>query len=379
MIRRAFPGAVTSIGPREFKFTAVPAKRGRDGHVLVPAGVDLTDYKRNPVILYQHLPEKPVARCTGIALVDGEIRGSALFPEAGLSPSVDEICNLVKSGVLSAMSIGFEILQAEPLNAKQGKAGGLRITSAQALEFSIVSLPSDTGAMITARTAPGAHVMLQTHRRSLADRLDEMRGHVWDAQNHHGDLASALRQGNNSDAMRSHRELGHCLDRCERSLCTLGKESAALDIENTSKSQTTAGVTYGTSSDGRSFHQRQLALRALAPRLPVADGGPAGVAAIASLNFSAPSSTSRPARAPVRSVARYLALSGNKQPRHCAASNSERRGAAGEPHTSSARSSRRVTATTPAAGRVVAVSSGAIGTNAERIDRKIKGHPWPIV
>jgi hypothetical protein len=41
--------------------------------------------------------------------------------------------------------------------------------------------------------------------------------------------------------MRAHRELGRCLDRCERCLRSFGKEGAALDIENTSKSQTTAG------------------------------------------------------------------------------------------------------------------------------------------
>jgi len=68
-----------------------------------------------------------------------------------------------------------------------------------------------------------------------------MQTHVWNAQNHHDDLARALRQGNNAGAMRAHRELGRCLDRCERCLRSFGKEAAALDIENTSKSQTTAG------------------------------------------------------------------------------------------------------------------------------------------
>ena len=40
-MRQTFPGSVRSVGEREFKFTAVTAKLGRDGHILEPSGVKL--------------------------------------------------------------------------------------------------------------------------------------------------------------------------------------------------------------------------------------------------------------------------------------------------------------------------------------------------
>ncbi|HKM74607.1 MAG TPA: hypothetical protein VJX94_31875 [Stellaceae bacterium] len=87
MLRQTLPGSIRSVGPREFKFTLCTAQLARDGHVLLPAGMDLRDYKKNPVVLFFHQPEKPVARCTQIGLIDGEIRGTAEFPPEGASPT----------------------------------------------------------------------------------------------------------------------------------------------------------------------------------------------------------------------------------------------------------------------------------------------------
>lgn len=287
MIRQAFAGAVRSIGPREFNFTAVTAKRGRDGHVLVPAGVDLTQYKRNPVVLFQHDPGKPVARCTGISLVDGEVRGSALFPDAGICSLCDEVCALVKSHVINAISIGFEILQAEPLDPKQGRAAGLRINSSECLELSLVSVPSDTGALITARAA-GADLM---NKRNYQQSLDELREDLEDAQEHHRAVGRALRRGETSEAARHHHRLGQSLASAQRNL------GMSKDQLNSSLSQTSKGTTFGTSNGHGppslealdrpraavpGWHQRQLEVAGLALGPPRPIGGAAGVAAFRS-------------------------------------------------------------------------------------------------
>jgi hypothetical protein len=115
-MRQTFPGSVRSVGEREFKFTAVTAKLGRDGHILEPSGVDLLEYKKVPVVLWQHIATSPVARCSSIALVDGEVCGSAEFARAGTSAAVDEAFGCVKSGVVGAVSIGFDIVSATPLD-----------------------------------------------------------------------------------------------------------------------------------------------------------------------------------------------------------------------------------------------------------------------
>jgi hypothetical protein len=121
-MRQTFPGSVRSVGEREFKFTAVTAKLGRDGHILEPAGVDLSEYRKVPVVLWQHAPTSPIARCSSIALVDGEVRGTAEFAPAGTSAAVDEAFGCVKSGVVGAVSVGFDIVDATPLDPKKGRA-----------------------------------------------------------------------------------------------------------------------------------------------------------------------------------------------------------------------------------------------------------------
>jgi hypothetical protein len=142
MIRQTFPGSIRSVGSRGFKFTLVTPQLARDGHILLPSGMDLKDYKRNPVVLFSHMHEKPVARCTSIALVDGEIRGATEFPPEGTSAQAEEVCQLVKNSIVNAIDID----QAEPLDPKKGTRGGLRILRSTLLEASIVACPADTGA-----------------------------------------------------------------------------------------------------------------------------------------------------------------------------------------------------------------------------------------
>jgi hypothetical protein len=112
-MRQTFPGSVRSVGNREFKFTAVTSL-GRDGHILEPSGVDLSEYRKVPVVLWQHQAASPVARCTSIGMVDCEVRGTAEFAPAGTSAAVDEAFGYVKSGVVGAVSIGFDLVDAEP-------------------------------------------------------------------------------------------------------------------------------------------------------------------------------------------------------------------------------------------------------------------------
>jgi HK97 family phage prohead protease len=248
-MRQTFPGSVRSVGEREFKFTAVTAGLGRDGHILVPAGVDLSEYRKVPVILWQHALSSPVARCTHIALVDGEVRGTAEFAPAGTSAAVDEAFGCVKSGVVGAVSVGFDIVDATPLDPKKGARAGLRISRSTLLEISLVSVPADVGALITQRAYRSAHQMKQIIRASEA---------ISEAQRHHHDLRLALENDEAGRAMRAHRHIGRCLDTAERCLRGL---SDGTDLQ----AQVSDGMSWGQSDGGRSYAARQAAAASLAP------------------------------------------------------------------------------------------------------------------
>jgi HK97 family phage prohead protease len=265
--RRTFRAAVRAVGPREFKFVASTSQLARDGHVLVPSGIQLGNYRRNPVILWQHKPETPVARCTQIGIIDGELRGTAEFAPAGASASADEACALVKSGVVNALSIGFDPLEAEPLDPKHPR-GGQRFLRSELLEISLVSVPADTGAMITdrnyyMRSNRALPADVSRHLIRLSENVDEAARHLSDARLHH-------ERGEDRLVERCHRSIDRCLRDCQGSFRSLADSGMALDIENTSKAQTSDGMGYGTSGGDRarlSWAQRQARARELAAPL----------------------------------------------------------------------------------------------------------------
>ena len=111
-------------------------------------GMQLGDYRRNPIILWMHDPHNPVARCTHIGIADGALRGTGQFPPTGTTALADEICGLLKSGVVNAVSVGFEPIDTEPLDPKKPRCG-LRILTSSLMEISLVAVGADTNALIT--------------------------------------------------------------------------------------------------------------------------------------------------------------------------------------------------------------------------------------
>jgi HK97 family phage prohead protease len=129
----------------------------RDGDVVEPKGADLTNYRKNPVVLFNHDYEHPVARCSDIQIKNDRIEATVKFPNASVSKKSDEVYGLIKEGVLNATSIGFSVksydyLYEEPGNAKT-RITGLHIKEWELREFSIVSVPANPGALVIERMA----------------------------------------------------------------------------------------------------------------------------------------------------------------------------------------------------------------------------------
>ena len=153
MIRKVMPVLVREVEgqPNRSRFVAATSQLARDGHILEPRGILTDNFVRSGTILFDHDTATPVGTPAGVAINDeGNLEIEIEWAPEGISPEADKVRGLVKAGVLRCGSVGFDPLETSPLDAKRPK-GGQHITRCDLLEFSIVSVPADTGAVATQR------------------------------------------------------------------------------------------------------------------------------------------------------------------------------------------------------------------------------------
>jgi len=144
-----FSGAVKfASGERQVQIIASDPTPDRQGDILEPLGVDLTNFKKVPSILWMHRPDSPVARAVDISATARAVTATVQFPPDGENDVSDKVYKMIRSGVVNAVSVGFLPIASSPL-----PKGGQRFTKWELLEISFVSIPANPSAVITARAA----------------------------------------------------------------------------------------------------------------------------------------------------------------------------------------------------------------------------------
>jgi HK97 family phage prohead protease len=149
MKRKFIPSASltdSKVGERQIRVVASTPTPDRVKDVMVAEGCDLTEYRANPIVLANHNPACPIGTAD-VEIKNGRVEATITFAPAGASAKADEYCALAKAGVLNAVSVGFETLDAEPI-----RGGGERVKSWSLLELSLVSVPANPEAVVTARS-----------------------------------------------------------------------------------------------------------------------------------------------------------------------------------------------------------------------------------
>lgn len=150
-MQRFYAGQIEQLSDDEVAGICITGDLARDGDVWVPAGVSLAEYRENPVVLRDHNPAWVIGTAASIGLSsDGSAIGIRIqFAPAGVSDVADEARGLAKAGMLRGISAGIDPIDVEPL---RNGTSGVRITRSTLLEVSLVAIPADVSALITARS-----------------------------------------------------------------------------------------------------------------------------------------------------------------------------------------------------------------------------------
>lgn len=101
----------------------------------------LSNFEKNPIILFNHDYNHPIGRATGLKVTDNGLELKAKISKNATVPS-GNVSHLVKDGVLGAFSVGFRVKDADYLT----ETDGLKIKDAELFEVSVVSVPCNQAA-----------------------------------------------------------------------------------------------------------------------------------------------------------------------------------------------------------------------------------------
>ena len=144
-------------------FTISTSSIDRDGDTIEQGGWDLTEYKRNPVVLWAHdSSAPPVAKANATYLNESvekdtgedavQLMSVAEFPSRDLYPFGNMVGRLYKNGFLHGASVGFLPMEYEVNREREGFSP-IDFKTQKLLEWSAVPVPSNPEGLVQARSA----------------------------------------------------------------------------------------------------------------------------------------------------------------------------------------------------------------------------------
>lgn len=127
----------------------------------------LTNYMKNPILLFNHDYDKPIGRVTDVSV---DMNG--LKVTASISQGAEEIFLLIKDKVLSTFSVGFLIKDADYNKVTDG----LIIKDAELLEISVVSVPCNQDATFSVAKSFDSDDDYQEFKKQFDDDSSQGKG-----------------------------------------------------------------------------------------------------------------------------------------------------------------------------------------------------------
>lgn len=134
-----------------FTFIMSTETEDRMGDVIVAAGWDLREFKKNPIGLYQHNSMNPIGTWKNVKIdrKNKRLLGTLQMAKKGTSPIVDQARSLLEQKILKTVSVGFSVTKYDPIEDEDGnRTGGYKFLKSILLECSVVSIPANSEALM---------------------------------------------------------------------------------------------------------------------------------------------------------------------------------------------------------------------------------------
>lgn len=132
----------------------------RDGEVVVPQGMNSTEFERNPVLFYNHDYAQPIGKCVSLKRGPAHITGEfklAHRPEGWEGPYFPEfVGSLIGQGIVKGVSIGYMPEEGGMRRAtvddrkRYGTSVQTVYSKWKLLEISVAPLQANPDALVTA-------------------------------------------------------------------------------------------------------------------------------------------------------------------------------------------------------------------------------------
>jgi HK97 family phage prohead protease len=132
----------------------------RDGEVVIPQGMNSTEYEANPVLFFNHDYTQPIGKCVKLTRTPQAIKGEFVFakrPEGYEGSYFPEfVASLVSQGIVKGVSIGYRpedggLRRATIDDRKRyGPSVSTVFSKWKLLEVSVAPLPANPTALVSA-------------------------------------------------------------------------------------------------------------------------------------------------------------------------------------------------------------------------------------
>lgn len=140
--------SIAEEDPSRLRVTITTRARDRHGDILEPGGARISNYLKNPVVLWAHeYRALPVGRTVSLMRDGDALKAEVVFADTRFAREVRE---LYAQRFLRAWSVGFLPLEWDVIEDAEGKFDGYHVRAWELIELSAVPVPANPEALTDA-------------------------------------------------------------------------------------------------------------------------------------------------------------------------------------------------------------------------------------